>query len=245
MFNLDGWIRIWIRIGNTDPDQDPGGSKLSIKVKKIQVLRCQMFSFEGWRLLLELRRPLWRPKDKWIAIFYQKNIFYSAVNFFQFLVTKILDLDPDPDPHWPKTLDTDPYPDPHWNQCGSATLLFAPSPWIELLFVGCQFQLSSGSLFHGSTAVTAKEKFLGSANGGSNCAHLLLVWFLDCHSCLLAQRSARVVLILPVYELGAHLAVYSLPVKFVAAVLVFNVRLVFYLTDKGLCFFSENHVGQF
>jgi hypothetical protein len=45
-FILVSWIRIRIRIGNTDPD--PGGPKLRIKVKKIQVLKCQMFSFEGW-----------------------------------------------------------------------------------------------------------------------------------------------------------------------------------------------------
>jgi hypothetical protein len=38
-------IRIRIRVGNTD--SDPGGSKLPTKVKKIQVLKCQMFSFEG------------------------------------------------------------------------------------------------------------------------------------------------------------------------------------------------------
>ncbi len=35
--------------------------------------------FEGWR------RPLWRPRDRWIAIFDQNNIsnFLSAVNFFK------------------------------------------------------------------------------------------------------------------------------------------------------------------
>ncbi len=36
-----------------------------------------MFSFESLRHLLELGRPLWRPKDKWNAIFYQ--FFFSAV----------------------------------------------------------------------------------------------------------------------------------------------------------------------
>ncbi len=30
------WIRIWIRIVNTDPDPDPGGSKLPTKVKKFK-----------------------------------------------------------------------------------------------------------------------------------------------------------------------------------------------------------------
>ncbi len=36
------WIQIRIRIGNTDPD--PGGPKLPTKVKKIQLMKCQMFS---------------------------------------------------------------------------------------------------------------------------------------------------------------------------------------------------------
>jgi hypothetical protein len=57
-------------------------------------------------------------------IFDQKNInFFSALNFFQFLVIKTLDpeLDPDTDPHpnphpdpqLEKMLDPDWYPDPH------------------------------------------------------------------------------------------------------------------------------------
>ncbi len=33
--------------------------------------------------------------EKQIAIFYLKNLFFSAVNFFEFLVIKILDPDPD------------------------------------------------------------------------------------------------------------------------------------------------------
>ncbi len=48
------WIRIqsrqWIRIRNPDPD--PGGHKWPTKVeklKKFHVLKCWMFSFEGWR----------------------------------------------------------------------------------------------------------------------------------------------------------------------------------------------------
>jgi hypothetical protein len=27
-------------------------------------LLCSMFFFDGWRLLLSLRRHLWRPRDK-------------------------------------------------------------------------------------------------------------------------------------------------------------------------------------
>jgi hypothetical protein len=35
-------VSIWIRIrmGNTDPDPDPGGPKWTTKVKKIKVLKC-------------------------------------------------------------------------------------------------------------------------------------------------------------------------------------------------------------
>jgi hypothetical protein len=38
-----------IHFGQLDPDSDPdpGGLKLPTKVKKIQVLKCQMFSLEG------------------------------------------------------------------------------------------------------------------------------------------------------------------------------------------------------
>ncbi len=45
----------------------------------------------------------------------KKNLFF----IYKVLVIKTLDLDPKPDPHWPKMLD----PDPHGNQCGSETLV--------------------------------------------------------------------------------------------------------------------------
>ncbi len=51
--NLSCWIRIRIRNLNADPD--PGGQKWPTKIEKRQnfhVLKCLMFSFEGWRLLL-------------------------------------------------------------------------------------------------------------------------------------------------------------------------------------------------
>ncbi len=56
-------------------------------------------------------RPLWRPKDKKIAIFDPKNLkkFYSC-KFFQFLaITLDPELDPDPDPQLGKMLDPDPH----------------------------------------------------------------------------------------------------------------------------------------
>ncbi len=45
-------FRIRIHFGRLDPDPDLGGPKWTTKVKKIQVLNCKMFSFEGWRFLL-------------------------------------------------------------------------------------------------------------------------------------------------------------------------------------------------
>ncbi len=88
-FILVGWIRI--RIGNTDQDQELGWS-----------VRCSLL------------------RDKTSPVAYdQKNINFSAVNFFRFLVINTLGLDLDPDPNWQKLLD----PDPHWNHCGSTTLV--------------------------------------------------------------------------------------------------------------------------
>jgi hypothetical protein len=44
-------------------------------------------SFEGGRLLPQLRRFLWRPRDKQIAIFDQKkiNFIFSCIFFFHYL----------------------------------------------------------------------------------------------------------------------------------------------------------------
>jgi hypothetical protein len=63
------WIRIqsgqWIRMRIRNPDPDPGGQIWPTKVAKkseIHVLKCWMFSFESWRLLLYLGRPLFRPR---------------------------------------------------------------------------------------------------------------------------------------------------------------------------------------
>ncbi len=58
-------------------------------------------------------RPLWRPKDKKIAILDQKNLKgFTAVKFFPIFGHQTLDseLDPDPYPQLEKMLDTDP----HW-----------------------------------------------------------------------------------------------------------------------------------
>jgi hypothetical protein len=58
-----------IRSVHPDPGSESGSRRTkmthkNIKVKKIHVFKCWMFSFEGWRLLLELGRPFWRPRDK-------------------------------------------------------------------------------------------------------------------------------------------------------------------------------------
>jgi hypothetical protein len=54
-----------------------------------------------------------------LQFFFQKNIqFFSAVNFFQFLIFKTLDSELDPVPQFGKMLDPDPSA---LNQCGSTT----------------------------------------------------------------------------------------------------------------------------
>ncbi len=57
--SVSGWIRInlscWIRIRIQIADPDPGGQKWPQKKKKVQnfhLLKCWMFSFEGWWLYL-------------------------------------------------------------------------------------------------------------------------------------------------------------------------------------------------
>jgi hypothetical protein len=101
---------IRIRIDFVRLDPYPGGQKLPTKIEKKNwnfmfwsagrsFLKAEGFSCSLYVLF-------GRPKDKQIAIFDQKNIVFSAVNFFQFLVIKTLDLDPDP--HSPKMLDPDP-----------------------------------------------------------------------------------------------------------------------------------------
>ncbi len=65
-------------------DPDPGRQKQPKKIKKVNkfhFLKCSMFSFEIWRLPLQLRRPLWRVRDK------------SPVFFLKVLVIKTRDPD--------------------------------------------------------------------------------------------------------------------------------------------------------
>ncbi len=91
-------IRVRINFGQLDPDPDPhweGGPKLPTKVKKLQVLKCQMFFLRDedfcWGFLYG---GLGISKLQFLI----KKIFcFSSVN----LVIKTLDLDPDPysDPH--------------------------------------------------------------------------------------------------------------------------------------------------
>jgi hypothetical protein len=59
----------WIRIQSGQSVPDPGGKKWRTKIGKnfrFHVLKFWMFSFsfEGWRLLLELGRPFWSPRDR-------------------------------------------------------------------------------------------------------------------------------------------------------------------------------------
>ncbi len=124
-------VRILIYFDRLDPDShwECGSgcrrAKLATKVgKKLRNLMfvsawCSLLRAEGFSCKLGVLR------DKTIAFYDWKyiNFFFSAVNVFQFLIIKTLDLDPDPhpEPHWPKMLD----PNPHLNKCGSASLLFS------------------------------------------------------------------------------------------------------------------------
>jgi hypothetical protein len=109
--------RIHIEFGRLDPDPDHWPMKIE-KVDKFHVVKSWMSSFESWRHLLYFGRPLWRPRNKKIAIFDHKKRNLFSYKSLQFSVIKTLDPEPDPDPHWPKMLN----PDPHGNQCGSQTL---------------------------------------------------------------------------------------------------------------------------
>ncbi len=91
-------LRIRFRI---DPDwfwSDGSGSgsrreNMTHNNRKSEEFSC----IEGWRLLLYLGRPRSLDSEK-TAIFDQKNIikFFSCKFFFNFLVIKSLELDPDP-----------------------------------------------------------------------------------------------------------------------------------------------------
>jgi hypothetical protein len=97
------WIRIqwdpWIRIRNPNPDPDPGGQKLPTKIEKIKcyLLRAQDFSYS-----LDVRRI-----NK-LQFLIKKYITFFRLYFFQFLVIKTLD--PEPDQDSLEMLDPDPYP---------------------------------------------------------------------------------------------------------------------------------------
>ncbi len=95
-FSLVSWIRIRIHEGQNYPQK--------WRKFKFWSARCSLVKDEDLCCSLDVLYG---------GNFWSKyRIFFSAVNFFQFFCIKTLDLDPDPDPHWPATLDPDPYPDP-------------------------------------------------------------------------------------------------------------------------------------
>jgi hypothetical protein len=116
---IGGPIRI--DLGRLVPDPDPGGQKAPPKMtnisKKLRNFKfwCSGFSIlkaEGFSCTLDVNSgDLGISKLQFLI---KKYYFFSALNFFQNLVIKPLNLDPD----WPKMLD----PEPHWNKFGSASL---------------------------------------------------------------------------------------------------------------------------
>jgi hypothetical protein len=70
---------------------------------------CSLWKAEGFSCSLCVLYE--RPKDEQIEIFNLKNIkkFFTAVNFFQFLVIKTLVSELDPDPQLGTMLDPDPH----------------------------------------------------------------------------------------------------------------------------------------
>ncbi len=73
---------------SVDPYPDPGGQKWPTKTKKVRklnVLKCLMFSFEGWRLLHVACTCLGISKLQFVI---QKISIFSAVYFYNFWSTK-------------------------------------------------------------------------------------------------------------------------------------------------------------
>jgi len=65
-------------------------------------------------ILLQLGRPLWRPREKYLQFLIKKRKEKFSCIFFQFFVIKTLHPYPYPelDPDTLDTLDPDPYSDP-------------------------------------------------------------------------------------------------------------------------------------
>jgi hypothetical protein len=59
-------------IGNVDPDPDPGGQKGLTKNKKNRTVlfKCWTFLFESWRFSAVAGLSFFRPRNKYVTIFF-------------------------------------------------------------------------------------------------------------------------------------------------------------------------------
>ncbi len=96
---------------------------------------CSLLRAEGFSCSLDDGRRLWRLGINALQFLIWTYLFFSC----EVLVIKTLDLDPEPDPHWPKMLDLDP----HWNQCGSETLV----PYVPVLRIRDVYPVSRILIF--------------------------------------------------------------------------------------------------
>ncbi len=103
--------------------------------------------------------------------------------FFQILVIKTLDLDPDP--HWKKMLDPAPYPDPHWNQSGSTTLL-SGNVFILELITSCSCPLGISSDQNGARC----RPVLGKKTWSSKVLTVLALYYVLIDSCPISKSPA-------------------------------------------------------
>ncbi len=92
-------------------NSDPGGQKLPIKIEKKERIfmfwsaGCSLLRVEGFSCSLGVLKG-GLGISKLHFLFKKVNTKFPAVNFFQFLAIRTLDLELDSDPHW--DLDPDP-----------------------------------------------------------------------------------------------------------------------------------------
>jgi hypothetical protein len=125
LWNFDWHIRgphIWILPLEWQPDPDPGGQNILKKRKGNKYVKCWMFPLEGWRILLLLGRPSWRPRATYCIL--QLSVKINRKVKYMYLDPNP-ERDPDADPHWPKMLNRS---DTHWTKFAGFLPVSASKP---------------------------------------------------------------------------------------------------------------------